>query len=57
MSSQGCIAPETNEEREARRAKREAEAKSRFDYRWGNYQREHLNGGNNNARVVDWSKL
>jgi hypothetical protein len=30
MSAQGWIAPESSEEKEARRAKREAEAKSRY---------------------------
>jgi hypothetical protein len=56
MGGQCYIPPETKEEREARLEKRRAEAERRREYLWGNYQREYLNGGNNNGRVWDWSK-
>ena len=56
MGGQRFIPRETDEEIEARRAKREAEAERRANYLWSNYQREHLSGGNNNGRVFDWSK-
>jgi hypothetical protein len=56
MGGQRFIPRETAEEKEARRMKREAEAERRANYLWSNYQREHLNGGNSNARVIDWSK-
>jgi hypothetical protein len=57
MSGQQFIPKQTDEEREARRVKLEAEAERRAEWRWGNYFRESATGGGNNGRMFDWSRM
>ncbi len=44
MSGQQYIPKQTDEEREARRVKLEAETERRAEWRWGNYFRENATG-------------
>jgi hypothetical protein len=57
MSTPGWRPPVTDEEREARRVKLEAEAERRAEWRWGHYFRENAMGDGNNTRMFDWSRM
>ena len=57
MSGQQYIPKQTDEEREARRVKLEAETERRAEWRWGNYFRENATGGGNDGRMFDSSRM